>query len=351
MKHPFQEALILLLVASSVVACRGQTGEASQYRYDLSALARLPTVTPTLGRSFEELAADWQASGAPVYVFRTDVAGAKQIGDQTYHLDEGQPLNLTLRILNLYPDKTTMLYAVLVDGQPISTSMAGQTSVRHLRSLPCSAPLSLPVSVPALTSGFHDVILVGFADPYRHDVEPERRYDSLQDFIAYRLSVIVGEPSAQALESFDQPPLSPREYDLGPVLTLSDRADVPHRWLTTTVSSSQDVIYHAFTSAVSSQKPCDEFALIALLDYRLIPINASVESPYYARVCDRRTARIRGEIEAPLEPGPHELILMRIPNPHVPLMVIRARPKVDPFDYDPEISERVLIQVQDERQF
>jgi len=348
LKHPFQEALILLLVAISVVACRGQTGEATQYRYDLSALARLPTVTPTLGRSFEEIAADWQVSGYSGYVFTTDVAGTEQIGDQTYRLDEGQPLSLTLRMLNLYPDKTTMLYAVLVDGRPISTSMAGQTFVRHLRPLPCSVPLSQPVSVPALKPGFHDVVLVGFADPYEHDMEPERRYDSLQDFIAYRLSVIVGETSAQAFEPFDQPPLSPREYDLGPVLTLSDRADVPHRWLTTTVSSSQNVIYHVFTSAVSSHTPCDEFALVALLDYRLIPINASVDSPYYARVCDRRTARIRGEIEAPLEPGPHELILLRIPNPQVPLMVIRARPKVDPFDYDPEISERVLIQVRDD---
>ena len=345
-KHPFREAMALLAVIVCVVACQTRMDETAQYRYDLSTLVCLPTVTPTWGRSFEEVAADWQASGEQVYVFRVDAIEVEQIGDRTYCLDEGQPLNLTLRMLNLYPDKTTMLYMVLVDGQPVTATMASQVSRRHVQPLPYNTLVSLPISIRPLTPGFHDVILVGFANPYRHDMEPGEWYNRSQDFIAYRLSVIVGEPLAQAHKPFDEPPLFLREYDLGPVLTLSDRADVPHQWLTTTVSPGQHISYHIFTAAVSSQTPCDEFALIAFLDYQPVPINAGINSPYYARVCDRHTARIQGEIEAPLEPSPHELILMRIPNPRLPFMVIRAQPGVEPFDYDPDISERVLIEVQ-----
>ena len=346
LKHSLREAMALLAVTVCVAACQTRIDETAQYRYDLSTLACLPTVTPTLGRPFEEVAADWQASGEQVHVFRTDVTGAEQIGDRTYCLDEDQPLNLTLRMLNLYSDKTTMLYMVLVDGQPITATMASRVSTRHVQPLPYNTLVSLPISIRPLAPGFHDVILVGFANPYKHDMEPGERYNSLQDFIAYRLSVIVGEPLVQAHKPFDEPPLFPCEYDLGPVLTLSDRADAPHQWLTTTVSPGQHISYHIFTAAVSSQTPCDEFALIAFLDYQPVPINAGINSPYYARVCDRHTARIQGEIEAPLEPGPHELILMRIPNPRVPFMVIRAQPGVEPFDYDPDISEHVLIKVQ-----
>ncbi len=345
-KCPFRGAPALLAVTICVVACQTRMDETPQYRYDLNTLVCLPTVTPTLGRPFEEVASDWQASGEQVYVFRVDVIEAEQIGDRTYCLGHGLPLDLTLRMLNLYPDKTTMLYMVLVDGQPITITMASQVSTRHVQPLPYNTLLSLPISIRPLTPGFHDVILVGFANPYRHDMESGEWYNSSQDFIAYRLSVIVGEPLAQAHKPFDEPPLFLREYDLGPVLTLSDRADVPHQWLTTTLSPGQRITYYIFTSAISSQTPCDEFALIAFLDYQPVPINAGINSPYYARVCNRHTARIQGEIKAPLEPGPHELILMRIPNPHAPFMVIRAQPGVNPFDYDPDISERVLIKVQ-----
>jgi hypothetical protein len=306
----------------------------------------LPTVTPASGRTFEEIAAEWQAQSAQVFVFTLAGFNAEQIGESTFRLARVQPLSFELKMVNLYPDKHQMLFVVLVDHHPVAALFDGVRSETHLVPIPYGEQVTIPITLRDLPQGFHDISLLGFADPFQRTVSAqEERSQVRDDFIAYRLSLLIGESPSPTFITYREPDIFPTRYEpLGPALTLSDRRDVPHQWSFTRTTARNPVRYSIFVSALSSVTPCDEFALLAFLNYQLIPINSEDESPLYLRVCDRRTGILPGET-SPLEPGEHALVLVRVPNPGIPLMRIRAQSGVSPFDYDPIVSPRVWIEV------
>jgi hypothetical protein len=107
-------------------------------------------------------------------------------------LAEGEPLDLYLVLLNKLDKSRTFLVTILLDYKQIPFELDGQAGLLHEIQVPAATELNAPFRLAINGSGAHDLVLIGFTDPYDHPLDVAVRENELGDLTGRRAVVVVG---------------------------------------------------------------------------------------------------------------------------------------------------------------
>lgn len=288
-----------------------------------------------------------------------DIPAAENLGTKTYSVPAGEPISLTYHGLSSLPEAVHLRCTLLVDEEQVPFNLDGREALLHDVVLETQVIRDIPIVIPPLDEGAHDLIWLAFWNPDNHSGDEQFR-----DLSTYALSdrytfLAGGQANWGALLAAE--PLSALE-GLEGILSAGDAFITkddkqPQLWYEETVSAGQQLDYYIYTGYDQKAAPLgadvNEFALLIFLDYKLIPLNVEDE-----RLCrhfslnpdtpgDRIVARIAASLIGPQEEGPHELGALRINNPRHTvdeLVCEECNPSLSIF---PQMRQRTLIQVRE----
>lgn len=96
-------------------------------------------------------------------------------------------------------EKTTFLVSVLLDYQQVSFELDGQMGLLHEVLVEPGGDLEIPIKVDVKQPGWHDLIILGFADPYNNSLDIEYRMSGRSaQLIGRRVFIKVGNEDSVA---------------------------------------------------------------------------------------------------------------------------------------------------------
>jgi len=164
-----------------------------------------------------------------------------------------------------------------------------------------------------IKNGFHDFATLLIWDPEIHRLDKDYRIESDFNLIATNRANIIADGSNPPAFSFITAPSkqsqSKEPYD---GIRINKQANNLDYWLIEKALSGKKINYYIHVA--SSEKQPVTYALIALLDYKQIPLNKS--KVLFAKVNPNQVVTFPASFTAPMQKGTHELMLIRIKNPY-----------------------------------
>jgi hypothetical protein len=308
-------ALALAVLCCSVSACRSHSGESDRASSGGSAWAA----------SFDGGRAD---VGRFVMGFREDdIPIAELAGIRTYSVPAGEPIPMTYHGLSSLPGPAHLRITLLIDLQQVTFTLDDEASLLHDVVLQPQVIRDMPIIIPALEEGPHDVIWLAFFNPDEHSAEEECRFSST-DGSSDRFSLLAG--AAQLWDQVDAERLGSFEVEgregcaecFPTHAFMTSEEDVMRAWFEEEVSPGERLDYYIFTRYEALLSPSGSgtniFAILVFLDYELIPLSVGDDRlvRYFSIEPDTAGVRIEASLVAPDEPGPHELCALRVNNPN-----------------------------------
>jgi hypothetical protein len=210
----------------------------------------------------------------------------------------------------------------------------------------------MPIVIPALEEGAHDVIWLVFPEPDNHSVDDEFRRTGTSGQ-ADRFTLLVG--GWADWRSTDVEPLAGSQDLEGRVLAtdafVTTSSTELVSWYQETVLAGERLDYYVYTGyderAPSGGEGDNVFGLLVFLDYRLIPLTVGDDRLVrcFSLAPGSGGARIEANLVAPDEEGPHELCAMRVNNPSHTADELMQEPATFPLRLVPGACRRTLIRV------
>lgn len=271
-------------------------------------------------------------------LYPNDISETREIGNGTFSMDADKPLNFSLRLW--YPEGndrslSMRMFALLDEEQLNDIFVHGEPQNNII--LDRGSDTSIPLKVPPLSVGVHDLIVV--AVPYPEDYpNPE----GIVNLIYWRITIIADSWTSpfRGIDFVSLPAdgtLSKKDPLLYLELTLKkDELIVwnwPNPWLDIHADEPLEFFMLAGHNYVDNLDAVylDElqvsfFTVLLFIDYQQIEI-APNQIAAYAKV-DKDTAYARIPVEiGSLPVGKHQLLALRIDSPGAPMCVLKGDPR------------------------
>jgi hypothetical protein len=267
---------------------------------------------------------------------KLDVTDKKQLGFNTYEVPSGAPFEAEFRLWygpeNERPAE--IRFFSLLDEQQLDIFPGNQ--YYYDLTIPAGSEMSIPLAIPSLSSGIHDLVILGIAYPDEYPV-PEGSVMVL----AFRIT-LAASPTTEMFRqiNFTELPaqaLLSRGAPMIPLLLrLSDDNELkvwnwPSRWLDIETDELEFLVSAGFTYTTNLDAPSlaqpehSFFALTLFKDYRQINIDADVPVMYGKVSHD--TAYTNHAIKLTgLQPGMHHILALRIDHPGIPMCILHGAP-------------------------
>lgn len=271
-------------------------------------------------------------------IYSNDISETREIGNGTFSTDADKPLNFSLQLW--YPDGndrpiSMRMFAMLDEKQLNDIFVHGEPQYDII--LDRGSETSIPLKVPPLSAGVHDLIVV--AVPYPEDYPiPE----GIVNLIYWRITIIADSwTSPFRGVSFVSLPADGALSKKDPLLYLElilkkDELVVwnwPNPWLDVHAGEPVDfyaLAGHQYVNNLDAP-PLDElkesfFSLLFFVDFQQIEV-MSDQLAIYGNV-DKDTAYTRIPVRiGPLSEGKHQLLALRIDSPGVPMCILKGDPR------------------------
>lgn len=297
--------------------------------------------------TFEEFIADVGIDGGFYTDFHISEAQSTLIGDKTYLVRTGEPIDVTLQQYSAEEASHPTRYLVLLDEQPISPLVNGEETERTFFDVTLTSDTieSFNITLPALEAGTHELVLVGI-----RDWETPPANTGTISLLGYRLTLIAGEPS-----SFDA-----LTYDLLPTVGTDANGDYLQllsltvgegtvQWSfpepAVTLRSGEEFQFNVLTGytqpslSENSTLPLpvvSRFALLTFLDYEQVPVREEQNVLYGELELGTAYTRIP-IVMGDIDPGEHDILVVKIDNPRIPLCLLPSQGVPDSYAFSRDI--------------
>jgi hypothetical protein len=272
--------------------------------------------------TFEEFIAQAPtASGFGYAVNYDEIPQLTTIGVNTYRVEANTAFTITLSVYYgagaSDPQEVNIRYILLINGQ--QHPIRDENPYEYI-TLSSGQPIALPITIPPLETGTHDIILIGLID------WPLRATGDSQALI-YRSSLIVGEghmPSQQVYHRLIPVVTNASGFSLG-----LHTQESQHNWVHPEVYRKVEGALEFFISAgyIEDEGRLRQFgitpqpmttAFVGFIDGRQIPLSAEGD-PFYAEIAPNTTyGFIPVSIDSSPYTGQQELTILRINHPQIP---------------------------------
>ena len=243
-----------------------------------------------------------------------------------------------LFIANAMNSSNEYLIFVLVDYKQVPFYVDRRLNLTHLIKLKPMEYKFLKIRVEGLNEGYHDLFIGVFLDPYNHNLSDMYRLST--DFSmmgGIRIQVISGK-SVYRLPEFIHPSILCKKKGVMDGILLTKSPCEYRAWLRANLS--EDIKY--YINIGNEHKNIQTFALIAMLDYKQVPLN-NTTLIYYGYVYKNHVVAIPAELRMHRNThGIHEFVVIYFPDPFLPLQFPPDIRNINLFT-EPEPSIRVAI--------
>jgi len=242
-----------------------------------------------------------------------------------------------LFVANAINKSNEYLIFALVDYKQVPFYVDGKLNLTHLIKLKPMEYRFLKIKVENLSEGYHDLFVGVFLDPYNHNLSDMYRLST--DFSrmgGVRIQVISNRPIYK-LPNFTHPPISCGKDDMDGILVTKSPCEYK-AWLRE--NFSENIKY--YINIGNKHENLRTFALVAMLNYRQIPITNDT-LVYYGYVYKNQDVAIPAELKMHESSGEvQEFVVIHFPNPFLPL---QFPPDVRNINLiiEPEPSIRIAI--------
>ncbi len=297
-------------------------------------------------------------SGIGSAIAEGDVSDSTMVGTNTFQVEPNTPLIAHHHIwyprtaLNTAP--LSLRYLILLDEHQLTDVIKPATPYYDVTLQP-GDEITLTLHIPALTAGIHDLAVIGL-----FDAAAEPNPLGTIDIADSRTTLLVGTLPQPLERKYAQLPavtLGANISSAPPLfLTLPEDRDLkawdwPNKWLRVSVKAPIDFNiyggYEGFNIVNTPNLSMPErmrFALLAFMDYRQVNLTPDVPILYGSIAKDTST-RIAAHLAPPAEAGHHDILILRINNPGVPMCILIGPPNGQSFPFPIE-AQRVGIDSQ-----
>lgn len=275
--------------------------------------------------------------GQGVYTnFAPTGANIRYLGDMTYGVEVGQPTELIFQLFTHEVEPKPIRYLLFHNESLLTLPVNGQLqSMIDVRLAPNEIQTYV-LTLPELEAGIHDIVLIGIQD---FDQPPQAT--GTMSVFSFRRTLIAGDEKGLSYEddginySVLEAEEKIKSLDVSILLGLTLSNDTTIQWsypqpkASFTPDKPITINVLAGYSAASFDaslglKPLrsSRFALIALLDYQQVPLGSDT-NVFYGEVPENtHFARIPITLANPNQMGEHDLVIVRINYPRVPICVL-----------------------------
>lgn len=290
--------------------------------------------------TFEQFIASVGQSRGVYTDFAPEGTDIRYLGNTTYGVEAGQSIELRLQLFTQEAEPQSIRYVLFHNESQLTLPVNGQLQSTIDAHLVPNEIQTYVLTLPELKEGIHDLVLIGIQG---FDQPPQAT--GTTSVFSFRRTLIAGHEAGLSyedneikyalLEAEEKMQNSGNSILLG--LTLS--ADTLVQWsypepkatFTADDPISINVLagYSAafFDASTGLQPlPSSRFALIALLDYQQVPLNSGNDVFYGEVLENTHFARVPITLDNPNQAGEHDLVMVRINYPRVPLCVLSGPP-------------------------
>ncbi|MGO4529904.1 hypothetical protein AB4Z30_12570 [Paenibacillus sp. 2TAF8] len=250
-----------------------------------------------------------------------------------FQVEEGESVKKFISLGNMIKKDRLYKLILLVDYQQVPFSVDdGEPLLEFDVQMKAGQTIEIPVEVPPLSKGLHDILFVIAKYPDDKSLDEEfRKKTDLNHLLFQRFSVSVGDNDTPNKIQFDNTG-ELEDKNLGGVF-LSKNNDY-QRWLTENVGLNERLQY--FVHIGNSVREKDQtYALVILSDWKQINITQDKNVLFY-KLQEDNAFSLKTEVTAPDQEGVYDLTALLISNPFQ---------KLDMYNRDTEASIRVGVNV------
>jgi hypothetical protein len=296
------------------------------------------------------------SSGLGTGIAEGDISDSAFLGVHTFLVKPNIPLTAKLHVwyprteLNTSP--LNLRYLILLDERALAGAIPPSTGSYHDLTLQPEDEITLTLKIPPLSPGIHDLIAVGLANPTN---EPDP-YGIIESH-ALRTTIVAGSGTQSLSRSFDHLPADGSiTRGAANIPLMLGQAGGPLKvwnWPQTRLpvrlgKPVEFTIYAGYEGPgiVGGRQPLQpediQFALLTFLDYRQVDVALGVPVLYGEVSRDTAYTRIAARLPPPGESGRHDILVVRINYPRIPMCVLNGPPDGQTFPSQMEVS-RVAI--------
>jgi len=339
--------LFVLITASTATSCGNQKPEVAQppsiiqwndlqitppaensLCWDISIAGNTP--------KWEDFKRNFQY-GLAMGMSATDISGAREAGYQTYWVEPNQAVTAIFHLW--YPKQNVepaiVRFFVLLDEKQLPDVFPSEQYYKDV-IIPVGSETTLTLNLPPLTIGLHDLVIIGI--PY---VDNYPTPEGVVKVLSHRSTLIAGllrasfrQISFSALPAEGLIPKGDPRIFLS--LTLAEDTITAWNWPEKWLDSEPDIPIKFFILAGHedvtnldaphlNELESSFFSLLLFADYKQIALAPS-QAVIYGEV-NKNTAYARVPAEfTSLSPGKHQVLVLRISFPGVPMCVLQGPP-------------------------
>ena len=216
---------------------------------------------------------------------------------------------------------TTFLVSVLLDYHQVEFELDGQRGLLHEVGVEPVGDLEMPIKIDIVGNGAHDLVIIGFADPYNPSVDVNYRSSMDQRLVGRRAVIIVGEderPTRQMPASIrgTQVP-EDIQLNLGVGFATAPGRSNAHpserQMYVTQGSPEQQFDYQIWTSNLGATRTV-EYALVSFLDFHQIPVKQ--QQVLSLLLNPNEEAVVDNAINFPQTIGTHQMQIVYVVDPY-----------------------------------
>lgn len=255
--------------------------------------------------------------------------GADDPGSKTiYKLKTDSAFTGTYSLGSKMPKNTQYLMLTFIDYKQVPFYLNGKKGLSHLIPMSASSTRYFSFKTERLKEGVHDFANILILHPHGHSLDAEKRLDTDNNyFFDLRANLIVGKGGQYKLSKkvSGKQRVNKEQFD-GIIINKRNAGKLAY-WLKERVKSAKLVKY--FVHLGNKDLKPKNFAVIALLDYKQIPLNP--DGLFTGRLGAKRTITIPATLKAPNQKGIHELLIFLITEPFVKLPSEKSKQSIPPI--------------------
>lgn len=234
----------------------------------------------------------------------------------TQFLKENESFEGYLRITNAMNKGNQYLLFALVDYRAVPFYINGTQNQTHLINLNPMEDSFYFFKIDNLSTGYHDLLLGTFLNPYVHSLDENYRVSTDFAFMgSKRLNIIIGNGSTPFPEFRNSGIFCESSYALEGLL-VNKKTCSSNAWLTENIKKDEKLEY--FVNIGNNERRNQRtFAVIQFLDYKQIPIKHNTsEYAYFGYLNKGKKGSIPASLITPNNTGVSELIVVWVSDPY-----------------------------------
>lgn len=246
-----------------------------------------------------------------------------------YYVKPGETFSGYYEVINAYPKRHSYVILTFIDYKQVKLRLNKKLALTHDISLAPGQKKWWNFETTNLDMGFHDFAMVVLWYPKIHVLEKNFRTDSQFFYSIRRANLIVGSQEKPHIEI--RPPINKEPQQKGngyDGVTINKSKNDLSLWLKEESNPKSNLDYHIHVG--NNENEPKKFALIALLDYKQIPIKQDGPLVVFGNLAPNEIQTFSASVKVPNKKGIHELQIIRMLNPYL---------KIGYYDDDKIFSE------------